>query len=197
MLYLPNTGQNSFELTKFEVKNGTINYTLQNIGTQTINIPSFNNQRISLFVDNLTQTQTQYLTKIYNDVHYNKPGSSWVYNLYLKIEFENLNTILYVYDPDINSAEYIDLPISKYFNPGESPFTFKFFGVIFEYSKNFLIFTYQKTLGIYDIYVNLYLSTDGDFYQNVVSSRQIIINSSFKKATLYNGDQLLFNIISS
>ena len=57
VLYLPNTGQNSFELTKFEVKNGTINYTLQNIGTQTINIPSFNNQRISLFVDNLTQAQ--------------------------------------------------------------------------------------------------------------------------------------------
>ena len=53
VLYLPNSGQNSFELIKFEVKNGTINYTLQNIGTQTVNIPSFNNQRISLFVDDI------------------------------------------------------------------------------------------------------------------------------------------------
>ena len=49
VLNLMNSGQNSFELTKFEVKNGTINYTIQNIGTQTVNIPSFNNQRVSLW----------------------------------------------------------------------------------------------------------------------------------------------------
>lgn len=67
VLNLMNSGQNSFELTKFEVKNGTINYTIQNIGTQTVNIPSFNNQRVSLFVDNLTQTQINILTNIYNE----------------------------------------------------------------------------------------------------------------------------------
>ena len=64
VLNLMNSGQNSFELTKFEVKNGTINYTLQNIGTQTINIPSFNNQRISLFVDDSTTPTTSTTPKI-------------------------------------------------------------------------------------------------------------------------------------
>ena len=90
VLNLMNSGQNSFELTKFEVKNGTINYTLKNIGTQTINIPSFNNQRVSLFVDNVDN---------------NSYSNTYVFdvNIFTLYEFINNKITVYKFDTEYKS----------------------------------------------------------------------------------------------
>lgn len=178
VLYLPDSGQNSFELTKFEVKNGTINYTLKNIGTQTINIPSFNNQRISLFVDNLTTTTTQIstlLTNIFDNINtdnYPVVTVNGYSNIKLEIEFEDLtNTSLLVDDDDKLQK------ISNYVGPTDSPFNFQITQNI-ESFENLISFAYKKNNST----IVIFLSTKGDFYST---------------ATYSNNNEKINNLITS